>query len=99
MMAHEMIDNMQAILDSEAGIPTDEEFKDYLIRAMGLLRMSSYDVSVRFEVSRPSVERWMRGVTSPARLMKKFIFKKFIEDLNELRQLGQGSTYRFVKRA
>jgi hypothetical protein len=54
--------------------PEKADFSRILNHAQKLLRKTDLDMSVLFKVSRPTVNRWTRGITAPHPMLRKAVF-------------------------
>jgi len=63
--------------------PDAADFQQIVSHAVRILSMSDLDMSLMFKVSRPTANRWIRGVTAPHPLGRKSVYDALIEEVRK----------------
>jgi hypothetical protein len=84
---HAVFEGLARELQQASADPAAAEFGKVLSHAQKVLGKSDLQISQLFKVSRPTVNRWTRGVTAPHPMLRKAIFDSL---LGELRQAIKG---------
>ena len=67
----------------------DDEFKQIIADSITLLRLTDYEASLIFDVSRPTVTRWKNGRTVPHPAMREALCKKIKTKVNKRLKIEQ----------
>lgn len=68
---------------------TSADFANLLNTAQSALGLTELEMSHLFKVSRPTVNRWTRGVTAPHPLLRKAVFDSLISKLKGALKLSR----------
>ncbi|HEX3104997.1 MAG TPA: helix-turn-helix transcriptional regulator [Terriglobales bacterium] len=82
---HERIEELDALRRhiESADVRADETFRVALRDAQVLLELSQEGIAEALLVSRPTVNRWLRGKNLPSNALRKAVFRWVAEQLDE----------------
>ena len=70
-------------LGQAAASPADADFAVVVSHAQRVLGMTDIQMSMLFKVSRPTINRWSRGVTAPHPMLRKAVFDALLVQVRQ----------------
>jgi len=83
LQRHSVFEGIARELQQSAAAPEMAEFGRVLNHAQKILGKSDLQMSQLFKVSRPTINRWTRGVTAPHPLVRKAVFDALLVEVRQ----------------
>lgn len=80
---HTVLEGLVRELQQASAAPSDAEFGKVFEHARRVLGKTELQMSQLFKVSRPTVNRWIRGVTAPHPMLRKAIFDAMLVEVRQ----------------
>lgn len=78
---HQVFEHLALLLKQASAAPAEADFGRVVAQAQKILSKSDLELSQLFKVSRPTINRWVRGVTAPHPMLKRAVLETFIAEV------------------